>query len=71
MPEGKTAKNRCHLDVRAAPGLKGAERMTALGIEAERLKALGASEMYRLEPNAMDEGMIAMQDPEGNEFCLD
>ncbi len=71
VPEGKTAKNRCHLDVRAAPGLKGSERMAALGIKAERLKALGASEMYRLEPSAMDEGMIAMQDPEGNEFCLD
>lgn len=71
VPEGKTAKNRCHLDVRAAPGKKGSERMAALAVEAERLTALGASEMYRLEPNAMDEGMIAMQDPEGNEFCLD
>ncbi len=71
VPEGKTAKNRVHLDVRAAPGLTGQERMAALAAEAERLTALGASEMYRLEPTAMDEGMIAMQDPEGNEFCLD
>lgn len=71
VPEGKTAKNRCHLDVRAAPGLKGSERMSALAKEAERLTALGASEMYRLEPTAMDEGTIVMQDPEGNEFCLD
>ena len=71
VPEGKTAKNRVHLDVRAAPGLKGEERMAALSTEAERLKALGATEMYRFEANAMDEGMIAMQDPEGNEFCLD
>lgn len=71
VPEGKTAKNRVHLDVRAAPGLKGEERMAALSAEAERLKTLGATEMYRFEANAMDEGMIAMQDPEGNEFCLD
>src|SRR4029453_9027300 len=27
VPEDKVAKNRVHLDVRAAPGLQGAERM--------------------------------------------
>jgi hypothetical protein len=71
VPEGKTAKNRVHLDVRAAPGLTGDERMAALEAEAERLTSLGASEWYRLEGNAMDEGIIVMYDPEGNEFCLD
>ena len=30
MPEGKSAKNRLHLAVRAAPGLQGEERMAAL-----------------------------------------
>ena len=30
VPEGKTAKNRVHLDVRSAPGLQGEERMAAL-----------------------------------------
>src|SRR3954447_14682090 len=29
VPEGKTAKNRVHLDVRAASGLAGDERMAA------------------------------------------
>ena len=29
VPEGKTAKNRVHLDVRAAPGLEGDARMSA------------------------------------------
>ena len=33
VPEGKTAKNRQHLDVRAAPGLGGDERMAALEAE--------------------------------------
>ena len=33
VPEGKTAKNRVHLDVRAAPGLQGDERMAALEAE--------------------------------------
>ncbi|MBR7504122.1 VOC family protein, partial [Mycobacterium tuberculosis] len=29
VPEDKTVKNRVHLDVRAAPGLQGSERMEA------------------------------------------
>jgi hypothetical protein len=33
VPEDKAAKNRVHLDVRAAPGLQGEERMAALGAE--------------------------------------
>jgi catechol 2,3-dioxygenase-like lactoylglutathione lyase family enzyme len=71
VPEGKTAKNRVHLDIRAAPGLKGDERMTALATEAERLVALGARQTRRVEATSMHEGIIVMQDPEGNEFCLD
>jgi catechol 2,3-dioxygenase-like lactoylglutathione lyase family enzyme len=71
VPEGKTAKNRVHLDIRAAPGLKGDERMAALAAEADRLIALGARQMRRIEATSMDEGIIVMQDPEGNEFCLD
>ncbi|MDQ3157172.1 MAG: VOC family protein [Actinomycetota bacterium] len=71
VPEGKTAKNRVHLDVRAAPGLAGDERMAALESEAARLVPLGASRFKRFEPGAMEAGFIVMQDPEGNEFCLD
>ena len=41
VPEGKVAKNRMHLDVRAAPGLKGEERLSALEAECSRLLALG------------------------------
>lgn len=71
VPEGKATKNRLHLDVRAAPGLQGDERMAALEREAARLQDLGASRAYRIEPDAMDQGFISMLDPEGNEFCLD
>ncbi|GAA1522257.1 VOC family protein [Streptomyces albidochromogenes] len=71
VPEGKTVKNRLHLDVRAAPGLTGDVRMAALEEEATRLEALGAKRLTRLEPNGVDEGIIVMTDPEGNEFCLD
>jgi catechol 2,3-dioxygenase-like lactoylglutathione lyase family enzyme len=73
VPEGKVVKNRVHLDVRAAPGLQGAERMAALEAEASRLEAFGATRAYRVEPDkaAMESGFITMHDPEGNEFCLD
>jgi Glyoxalase-like domain len=72
VPEGKSAKNRVHLDVRAAPGLEGDERMAALEAECERLVELGATRLQRFEPDPpMGQGTIVMQDPEGNEFCLD
>jgi catechol 2,3-dioxygenase-like lactoylglutathione lyase family enzyme len=72
VPEGKTAKNRVHLDVRAAPGLEGDARMAALEAECERLEALGATRSQRFEPDPpMSHGFIVMHDPEGNEFCLD
>ena len=71
VPEGKTAKNRVHLDVRAAPGQEGDERMATLEAEAARLVVLGASRFKRFEPGPMEAGFIVMQDPEGNEFCLD
>jgi hypothetical protein len=72
VPEGKTAKNRLHLDVRSAPGLEGDERMAALETEADRLVALGATRVSRSEPAPpMSHGFLVMQDPEGNEFCLD
>jgi hypothetical protein len=72
VPEDKVAKNRLHLDVRAAPGLEADERMAALESECERLVALGASRLERFEPDPpLSAGFIVMADPEGNEFCLD
>jgi catechol 2,3-dioxygenase-like lactoylglutathione lyase family enzyme len=72
VPEGKAAKNRVHLDVRAAPGLQGEERMAALESECERLVGLGATRVQRFDPEPpMQAGHIVVQDPEGNEFCLD
>jgi catechol 2,3-dioxygenase-like lactoylglutathione lyase family enzyme len=59
VPEPKTAKNRMHLDW-------DVEDMAA---EADRLVALGATrgEAHRRGRVAW----ICMQDPEGNEFCLE
>ena len=72
VPEGKQAKNRVHLDVRAAPGLERDARMAALEAEAERLVSHGATRLERHEPDPpLNTGHIVMADPEGNEFCLD
>lgn len=72
VPEPKQVKNRLHLDVRAAPGLQGDDRMAALEAECERLVALGAAKQRRVDPAPpMESGFIVMTDPEGNEFCLD
>ena len=69
VPEGKTAKNRVHLDVRSAPGLDDDARHARLQPESERLIGLGATKLYELEERGAF--WITMADPEGNEFCLD
>ncbi len=72
VPEGKTAKNRVHLDVRVASGQEGEERMAVIEAEAARLVALGATRLERHEPDPpLGSGHVVMADPEGNEFCLD
>ena len=60
VPEGKTAKNRVHLDIRVEPDQKPAE--------VARLTELGAS----LIETHDEQGPMTyvMRDPEGNEFCL-
>ena len=46
--------------------------MAALASESERLIALGATQLRRVDPAPpMETGFIVMTDPEGNEFCLD
>jgi catechol 2,3-dioxygenase-like lactoylglutathione lyase family enzyme len=60
VPEGKTVKNRLHLDLRA----DGA----ATGEELDRLLALGARRVAVGQPD--DVSWVVLADPEGNEFCL-
>jgi hypothetical protein len=60
VPEGKTAKNRMHLDVNV-----GAEAMKA---KADELVSLGGT--YVREHEEPSGHWIVMLDPEGNEFCL-
>ncbi len=71
VPEGKTAKNRVHLDLHVAVGATGEERRRICEAEAQRLVQLGATVQRVVEPEGMSELCIVMQDPEGNEFCVD
>jgi hypothetical protein len=71
VPEGKVAKNRVHLDINASGGREVSDDQRRANIDAEvaRLKALGASDAR----GAMDlrgEYWVRMNDPEGNEFCV-
>ena len=71
VPEGKTAKNRMHIDVRVAgPGpwdLAGRARL--IQRKVPELVAAGATKI-REEWDGDDLDHVVMQDPEGNEFCV-
>ena len=58
VPEGKTAKNRVHLDLRPYPGDDQAAEVT-------RLRALGATD---IDLGQGDVPWTCLADPEGNEF---
>ncbi|MFI7468832.1 VOC family protein [Nonomuraea sp. NPDC049646] len=60
VPEGKTVKNRLHLDV--SPIDCGTDD------EATRLLGLGATR--RDVGQGPDRSWVVMADPEGNEFCV-
>jgi len=70
VPEGKTAKNRVHLDVNVGgeAGMPPDERRTRVDAAVERLVTYGATKLQTFEQHS--EYWVVMQDPEGNEFCL-
>jgi hypothetical protein len=59
VPEGKTVKNRLHLDVNPTD--------TDQDDEVRRLLDLGAR---RADVGQGDESWVVLADPEGNEFCV-
>lgn len=59
VPEGKSVKNRLHLDLRSS---------ASMAQEVERVKALGATELRYVEEYGSF--WTVMLDPEGNEFCV-
>lgn len=72
VPEGKTVKNRVHLDLGVGGGRDAAleERRSRVDAERERLAGRGASYLTTVDMPDRNEYFIVMQDPEGNEFCL-
>jgi Glyoxalase-like domain len=59
VPEGKTVKNRLHLDIRPVGSPHEAE--------VERLLGLGAR---RADVGQGEVPWVVLADPEGNEFCV-
>lgn len=71
VPEGKTAKNRVHLDVFVGSGVPSPERPEVVRARAAELEALGATQLrVFVGEEGPDSFWIVMADPEGNEFCL-
>ncbi|WP_460511090.1 VOC family protein [Frigoribacterium salinisoli] len=60
VPEGKTVKNRLHIDLAPGPDDDQAEQVAAL-------VARGAT---RVDVGQGDETWVVLADPEGNEFCV-
>jgi hypothetical protein len=71
VPEGKTAKNRVHIDIRVAGDEPWdmAEREQLIRAKVPELQAAGATTV-REEFYGRVLGHVIMQDPEGNEFCV-
>jgi hypothetical protein len=69
VPEGKVVKNRVHLDINASEGTTDPnERRRVITSEVQRLTDAGASVLHEMEERG--EFWVVMQDPEGNEFCV-
>ena len=70
VPEGKSAKNRVHLDVNVpvADGASPEQRQAVVRAKAGALIDAGAT--FVAERSDEISWWITLQDPEGNEFCL-
>ncbi|WP_340560001.1 VOC family protein [Streptomyces sp. GSL17-111] len=62
VPEGKTVKNRLHLDIEAAAG-------STRDAEITRVLTLGAT-LADDRRRTDGSGWAVLHDPEGNEFCV-
>ena len=71
VPEGKSAKNRMHLDLQVSGGrhVDQATRRDRILAHVERLVGAGGSVLQEHEfDGELDH--VVMADPEGNEFCV-
>jgi hypothetical protein len=72
MDTPKLGKNRLHIDINASSSriVSLAERKQKVNQEVDRLIALGAKKDHELEIPGMEEYCVVMNDPDGNEFCV-
>ena len=72
VPEDKVVKNRLHLDLKVSGGRQVPleTRKKRVDAEAGRLVREGATILRVLDEEGLDHYAVAMQDPEGNEFCI-
>ena len=69
VPESKTAKNRVHIDINASHGAANeAEARDLVDNKVDELVTQGAIVLRDYEE--FGERTVVMQDPEGNEFCV-
>lgn len=70
VPEPKIVKNRVHLDLNVGGGkdIEAQEGRRRVDAEVERLVGIGATKLRPYEERG--EYWVVMQDPEGNEFCV-
>jgi hypothetical protein len=69
VPEPKVVKNRLHLDIQASdPAASPDERRRAVDADVVRLTGAGAT--VRTAVDSAEGYWVVMQDPEGNEFCV-
>lgn len=70
VPEPKTAKNRVHLDVNVGGdrGVAPERRRERVDAAVDRLVSAGATRVRAYDEP--DQYWVVLQDPEGNEFCL-
>ncbi|MFB9953644.1 VOC family protein [Cellulomonas denverensis] len=74
VPEGKTVKNRVHLDIRYSesrgiPMDDRAARLAAAREHAATLVAAGGIVLYEID-DEREGAWVVVADPEGNEFCV-
>ena len=72
VPEGKTVKNRVHLDVQIGGGraVPITTRWPRVLEKVEQLRAAGGSVLLEVPLDDGTPDHVLMADPEGNEFCV-
>jgi glyoxalase superfamily protein len=69
VPEGKTAKNRLHIDVRISYGQQGDAADELIRAKMADVVEAGAHVVTEHTYDGHVVGIV-LQDPEGNEFCI-